>query len=225
MTQEAATVLNAWAPAATAFFTALLSIGVFFAAGAYRAQLREARIVETGALLEQWREDSVRTLRAFIDETDDHDENRARTLRFYKHVHALRRRPRKLRAILGDSIQATRALAERTEIYLRKGVADEAIIVEHLGYAILASYYHLQEVLQLRAQQQNLDYEGWRSLALRVQDYAKLHPKDTNLEDILVWAELPPLHYKDGSISDRHEPGFWRSLKLRALKPPTKSFA
>ena len=167
----------------------------------------------------QWREDEIWAARSYADETDNHDENRKRALRFYNHVHGMKRRFRQLYFTVDDALQEIGVLAERTEIYLRKGVADEAIIIEHLGYDIVAPYYQYQDILQRRAATENLDYEGWRSLVLRVQDYAKVHPKESNLEAKLVWADIPPIRYKDGQVSDLHKAPFWRAQRLRFVRP------
>ena len=105
-------------------------------------------------------------------------------------------------------------LAELIEIYIRKGAADEGIVGDHLAYDILSTYYAVQDVLRERALKEDLAYEGFRDLALRLQDYAKIRPVEADLRGHLVWAKLPPLKYKGGDESHGYGKTIGRRLGL-----------
>jgi hypothetical protein len=80
-------------------------------------------------------------------------------------------------------IDRSAKLADRVEIYIRKGIVEESIIAEHYGYDVLTLYQVLRDVFQHRAATDDYNYEGFRDLASRIQDYARLHPLDADLRD------------------------------------------
>lgn len=68
--------------------------------------------------------------------------------------------------------------------WLAKTVPKWRVI--HIGYDVPNTYYILQDIFQDRAIKENLNYEGFRDLALRVQDYARLNPLDADIGSELV---------------------------------------
>jgi hypothetical protein len=154
-------------------------------------------------LLNDWNENHLWLGRSWLDKSMDLDSDRERATRVYKAI--LRKRFKSYRNLdlqVADFIEDTASLAERMEVYVRKGVADEGIIAEYIGYGIITTYYHLRDILQARAEADDFEYEGFRDLALRIQDYAKLHNKDAGLSDDIVFAVLPPLRYRSGTVSE-----------------------
>ena len=191
----------------TAWSTFVLAVGVVFAALQYFGERKNNRVVETNSLLRDWQATRLQIARTQLDNN------------VYRRLLRLQRFKafRDLEVDVYNFIQDTARISERMEILVRRGAADEGIIVEHIGYDILVSYYILRDVLQDRAAEDDLNYEGFRDLARRTQDYAKLHPLDADLRDKLVFANLPPLRYRGGDVSLRYRESLRRRARLFIL--------
>jgi hypothetical protein len=210
------TAISAIATVVSAFATVVLAFGVIIAWYQLRLQRKGNQVIETGKLLQEWNSDRLWLARSWLDEdADSWDIDRKRATRLYKLVAGLKTwRFRRLQDFVNDLIEEHARLAERIEIYIRKGAADESIIGDHIAYDVLMSYTTIQGVLQERATEDDLSYEGFRDLALRLQDYAKIHPFDADLRGRLVWANLPPLEYARGDKSKGYDKSLWRQIEL-----------
>ena len=212
----------AWGTVATAVGTLVLAGGVIFAALQFFWSRRATRIVETGALLKDWRTQELWIGRSKIDKSADPEVNRQFANQLYRHINKLKRywAFKELEIVANNFIEDMAALAERTEIYLRRKVADEDLILEHLNYDIISTYYALQDILAERCANDDLDYERFLHLAQRAQDYSKLHPQYAPRPK-LVWAEFPAIRYREGDTTDPHPVSWYRKLRLKFVKPPT----
>jgi hypothetical protein len=110
-----------------------------------------------------------------------------------------------------DDLLELSGTAERTEIYIRKGAADVGIIAEHLGYDIILAYYCLRPIIRELTSGEDFNFDGFRDLTLRLQDYAKLHPLDVDIRPNMIFATIPPLRYRGGDVSL----GYHKSLPYR----------
>jgi hypothetical protein len=211
--------MTAWSTLALAVLTLLLTLGIAFAAAQFFLTRKFNRTLETDHLFKELRKVGLWEGRSKLDTLDDLEGNRLRANRLYKVIHRLRRFKsfRELDAVTSDFIEDVARLTERIEIYIRKGVADEGIIAEHAGYDVLMTYCCLRDILQKRAAEDDLNYEGFRDLALRIQDYAKLHPRDADLRDDLVWDSLPRIEYKGGDESLGYYIPWWSLLRKARL--------
>jgi hypothetical protein len=209
--------------AVTALASVLLTIGVVFAAAQFFLQRKSDRVAETGRLLQEWYSDRLWWLRTWLDkEPASKETDRLRALNFYIRIKRLGKRKtyREIFLDIEDGIEELARLAERIEIYVRARAASEQIIFDHIGYDILMSYIILSDVLALRASTENLSYEGFRDLALRCQDYAKLHPLAADIDDTMVWKVLPKLKYIVGGESEGYSKSILLKLRLRRVKRP-----
>lgn len=208
--------------AITAISTAVLAFGVLIAWYQLVLQRRGNRVVETGRLLEAWNDNRLWDARGWLDDDAyDWKADRRRVARFYKLVQALKhRRFRPLQDFVNDIIEDHARLAERIEIYIRKGAADEGIIGDHIAYDVIMTYYTLEDVLKKRASEDDLSYEGFRDLTLRLQDYAKICPLDADIPGSLTWAKFTPLVYGMDDVSQGYKKSLWRKclLSLAAIR-------
>jgi hypothetical protein len=202
--------------AITAISTAVLAFGVLIAWYQLVLQRRGNRVVETGRLLEAWNDNRLWDARSWLDiDAYDWKADRRRVVRFYTLVQALkRRRFRPLQDFVNDIIEDHARLAERIEIYIRKGAADEGIIGDHIAYDVIMAYFTLEDVLKKRAAEDDLSYEGFRDLALRLQDYAKIFSLDADLPGSLTWAQFTPLVYGPDDESQGYKKSPWRKVLL-----------
>lgn len=205
-----------WTSIVTAVSTAILAIGVLFAAFQFFWQRKADRVVETGKLIDMWNSCACADDRDRLDKHLAIEDNRAMALRVYIAERHGKNVPIDIDAILTESAR----LAERIEIYIRKGAANESIIAETIGYDILQTYFVLHNIMAADAKADNIDYEGFRDLASRMQDYAKLKPLDTGWPDELLALPIPVIQYRDGTHSLGYIAGlagFWRLIRLGVL--------
>jgi hypothetical protein len=211
--------LIAWSTLALALATIILAFGIGIAAMQFWWQRRANRVVETGRLLERWDDEDLAEFCNDLDELDGVEENRCATIEKY-----LRSRGSKEDESTFDfPLESMARMAERFEIYIRKGVADESIVIEHIGYNVLAAYYHLHDILQARATAHNLEYEGFRDLALRIQDYARIHPEETGFPPDLDAVIIPIIEYRDGSESRGYLPNFFQRAQIVLAKKKVRA--
>lgn len=191
----------------TAIATAVLVGGVLFAAAQFYLTRRNFRVTECGNLVKEWQVSALPVLQAEFDrgpELRTNAKNALTTIRI-----ARERLELKLLELC--------RIAERTEIYVRKGVADIGIIAEHLGYDIIALYYYMRPLLRQLTRENDFNLEGFRDLVLRIQDYAKLNPLGLDIREDVVFAKIPPLRYIEGDLSKGYHKSLLRRLVLRAL--------
>ena len=212
-----------------AVFTLLLMCGVFIAGIQLYQDRRFRQVQETGRLFDVFDRTSFRKVLNRIDkdyktpdelEKDRLDRNRQRAYRLYLKIKnfnfkrypksALKYRcfAKKMEKEIKDIVRIT----ERLEIYIRRDVASGSLVAEHLVYEVVVMYYVLQDILQERSGREDWNYEGFRDLALRMQDHSKLHPLDAELRNELKYAKFPPLQYRGGDSSSSL--GYDRSLLL-----------
>lgn len=203
-----------WAQRLTAWSTLALAFGVGIAALQFWWQRRANRIVETGRLLEKWDEEELAEFCNDLDQLDGVEENRRAAIEKYLRL----RGSKEDEYEFDNALESMTRMTERFEIYIRKGVADESIVVEHIGYNVLVTYYHLHDILQARALAHNLEYEGFRDLALRIKDYAVIRPIDTGFPPDLDAVTIPVIKYKDGSKSRGYFPSLLRRVELAFAK-------
>ena len=202
-----------WTAIVSAVSSALLVLGVFFGAFQFLWQRKADRVVETGRLIDYWEEEEAEKIRSQLDWSPSLEECRRRALELFIQYKTSGEEG----FDFDEVIQRSSTRAERMEVYIRKGAANEAIIAEIAGYEILATYYILHNILQWFAAMENIDYEGWRDLALRIQHYARIHPQITGFPEELLAAPIPLLHYKDGTHSEGYIDGLrglWRLIEL-----------
>jgi hypothetical protein len=223
MTADNIALSSAYAAWATAFFTCVISLSVFLTAAQLRDQRKMTRIAQTPDLIREWGSGNLPAVRALLDKNSDLERNRRRANAVFKRTRHSKRTTTFGRLRLEGSafVHRQARAAERMEVYVRRGAADEGIIAEHLGYGIVMSYYTLQDVLKVLAAEENRDYEGWRVLAVRCQRYAKLHPRYTNLFRELIWAELPLISYSHRDPIGEPAASWWSRLRLRWMKKPS----
>lgn len=182
-------------------------------------QRKANQVVESGNLLKEWNAERLWLFRSGLDVDNDPDVNRVTASVLYSCIVRFGhfRRFLKMEEALNNLLEDTTQSAERMEIYIRKGAANESIIAESAGYSILSTYFFLRDILQHRAGEYDYNYDGFRDLALRVQDYAKMFPLDADLRDELTDADLPPLVYRGGDKSVGYHKSPWRRILLRLL--------
>ena len=200
-------VLSATAEQWTAAGTWALAAGVIFAGLSFFWQRRANRVLEAGNLVREWSAPALRKLRRDIDESPDKEDNRRKANSLLETDVTLS---------IDGFIEDTARLTERIEAYIRNGLADERIIAELLVYDVVALYYACQDALKQRANEDNLNYEGWRDLALRLRDLSRIYPKSIDLVSDLKWDfDIPPLEYRTpGDVSAGYVVPFLRRPML-----------
>jgi hypothetical protein len=192
----------AWTSIVTAVSSAVLVLGVFWAARQFFLTQRIARVTETGRLVDDWLNRTP--LKHLTDKVDLGPEPRQNALQAF--------RKWKLRQLdVREDLLNLSRMAERTEIYVRKGAADVGIIAEHLGYDIILVYYCLRPIIRELTSHEDFNFDPFRDLTLRLQDYAKCHPLDVDIRQTLIFATIPPLRYRGGDVSL----GYHKSLLYR----------
>jgi len=163
-------------------------------------------VLQTGELIKVWGKNKYWTARSRIDKNYDQAANRERVNRLYAAIKRFKglKYFREMEIDVSNFIEETARIAERMEIYVKRGVADLGIISNHIGYEVLALYIAVQDVLNERSLSEDLNYEGFRDLALRIQHYARLNP-DADIRDELIWAVIPPLQYRGGDESEGYK--------------------
>jgi hypothetical protein len=220
--------MTAWSSLAMAALTLLLVAGVAFAAAQFFLTRKFNRTLETDQLLKEIDASVLWAARSRLDKFETLAENQRRAYLMYKAVERFGKfkRFRILAKRLRRVISEIANLTERVEIYIRKGMADEGIIAEHTGYNILATYCFLSVILEERAKLYDYNYDGFRALATRIQDYAILNPEAADIRKELVWFPLSPLQYKGGERSLEYLTSRWRVLqKARIWLARTKHAA
>lgn len=200
-----------WASIVTAVATAVLAIGVIFAAAQFFAERRASRAAETGALLQEWDDERLQRWRYNLDCYEDIEVNRTRAWNAYRELDG-----RELKTV-NDLVRDLSRVADRIEVYIRTGAADTRIVAEHIGYDVVSPYYTLQNVLQSRASEGDFNFDGYRDLALRIQDYARLHRLEADLPKQLVFANLPLIRYRH-DISQGYRKAVFVAFRLWLLK-------
>jgi len=120
---------NFFANQLMAWSTAVLALGVVFAAAQYFLQRTSNQVVESGHLIDAWNEDELWEARSRVDNVRELEPNRAKANQYYRRITGLGRyrRFRSLDVAANDFIEEHARLAERMEIYIRKHAANEAI--------------------------------------------------------------------------------------------------
>jgi len=210
-----------WTSVVTAIGTGVLALGIVIALLQFRQDRLFNRVLQTGGLIKLWSKNKYWIARSRIDKDYDQGINRQRVNRLYAGVKRFKgfKAFRELEVDVYNFIEESTRMAERMDIYISRGVADLGLIADHLGYDVLELYYCIQDVLHERALTEDLNYEGFRDLSLRIQHYARLH-KDVDIRDELVWAVFPPLPYRGGDESEGYRMSrFYRwRLKLARQK-------
>lgn len=161
------------------------------------------RVLQTGGLIKDWNKNKYWIARSRLDKYYEPEDNKSRANKMAAGIARFKgfKRFRNLDVEFYNFIEETSRLAEQMELYISRGAADLGLIADHIGYDILALYYALQDVISERSLKEDLYYEGFRDLALRVQHYARLH-QQVDIRDVYVWACFPPLPYRGGDESD-----------------------
>src|SRR5579863_8258570 len=197
-----AELLNGWSTFAVAVFTAALMGGVVVAARQLRQDQLFNRVLQTGGLIKTWGKNRYWEARSRIDKDYDPAVNRERANRLATGIERFKgfKKFRELDCDAYNFIEEMARLAEQMELYVSRGAADLGRITDHIGYEVLSLYYSIQDVLATRASREDLNYEGFRDLALRIQHFARLHNSD--IREALVWACFPPLVYRGDDESE-----------------------
>jgi len=208
-----------WAAWLTAIATVVLAGGVIVAVKQLWQDRLFNRVLQTGGLIKAWGKNKYWIARSRIDKHFDQEQNRTRVNRMYAGIKRFkgRRRFRDMEVEAYNFIEETARLAEQMDIYVSRGAADLGLIADHLGYEIIVLYYALQDVLDERALTEDLNYEGFRDLALRVQHYARLH-KCVDIRDQIQWALLLPLRYKGGDESEGYRMSRFYRWRLKRAR-------
>jgi hypothetical protein len=180
-------VVLAVSTAAIAVFTLVLAAGVIFAWQQLKQDAKFNKAVQATSLITEWNDPLLEDFRSKRDVSVSYQESREKAKQGYM-------------ATKGDAegrdywayrVQALARVAERIELFLERKLADEDLLINHLGYDIVSSYYILQDVLKQRTYDEDYLYDSYRALAQRVQSYAKQH--DLDIREELVSAVFPEL--------------------------------
>lgn len=192
-----------WAAQVTAIGTGALALGVIVAVLQLRQDSLFNRVLQTGGLIKTWGKNKYWFARSRIDKYYDQELNRQRLNEVYARLNRLKRFKafREAEIEMYNFIEETARITEQMEIYISRGAADLGIIADHIGYDVIALYYALQDILAERSLSEDLNYEGFRDLALRIQHYARLHDS-VDIRDEIAWAVLSPLPYRGGDESE-----------------------
>jgi len=211
-----ASVLTAQSTFAMALLTAILAVGVLFAGLQFLLTRRFNRVLETDNLIKELCAIGLWEVLQRLDKFDDMDANTKRASRLYAGIQRFKKRKyfRGLGTTANDFIDNRAQITDRIEIYIRKGVADESIVAEHLAYYIIVMYCFLKEVLQQRAGAHDYNYDSFRDLTRRLQDYGKLYPLDVDLRERVLYEHIPPLHYRGGDSSRGYSLSNFRRFRL-----------
>lgn len=201
-----------WTDIITAVSTAVLAFGVIFAAAQYYLTRKAARLEATQHLIDKLNTSALPAINNRLERFDGLstylETSRTRATAVYLRLERVRHRKayRNVWNHINSAIQNIADLADRIEIYIRKGNADEGTIAEHAGYCIVSSYYILQDVLRRRTFEDDYSYEGFRDLSCRIQDYSKLYPLEVEMRPQLTWAHFSKHLYSDGVESESYLP-------------------
>jgi hypothetical protein len=215
-----ASQMTAWSTLALALLTAVLCSGVVLAWWQLRQDRMFNRVTLATDVFKKWNKNRLWIARSRIDKWNDPWRNRARVKALYARAKRFGgfKNYNDMWTNIGNYLADMSMLTERMELYIARGAIDIDLVVDHIGYDIISTYFSLQDIYRERAATEDESAEGFRDLALRVQHHARLNPGAGDLRDTMLWAVFDILEYRGGDASEGYRMGRFGWFKRWRLK-------